>query len=52
MTQTLTLETTVIQRETRRIADMLFVPTESLVLAGVRTPMTWLRFLGCGPACP
>jgi hypothetical protein len=33
MAQTLTLETTVIQRETRRTAEILFVPADTLRLA-------------------
>lgn len=46
MAQTLTLESTVIQRETRRTADLLFVPTDGLVLAGVRTPDDVMEVLG------
>jgi hypothetical protein len=46
MAQTLTLESAVIQRETRRTADLLFVPTDSLVLAGVRTPDDVMEVLG------
>jgi hypothetical protein len=49
MAQTLTLESTVIQRETHRTADLLFVPIDSLELAGVRTPDDVEEFLGVRP---
>lgn len=38
MAQTLTLETTVVQRETRRAAEIVFVPADVLQLVGIRTP--------------
>jgi hypothetical protein len=52
MAQTLTLETTVMQRETRRTAGILFVPADSLVLAGVRTPDDVGEVLGVQPGVP
>lgn len=52
MAQTLTLETSVIQRETGRTAGILFVPTDSLVLAGVRTPIDVAEVLGVQPGVP
>jgi hypothetical protein len=52
MAQTLTLETSVIQRETGRTAGILFVPADSLVLAGVRTPIDVAEVLGVSPGVP
>jgi hypothetical protein len=52
MAQQLTLETTVIQRETRRVADILFVPADSLRLAEVRTPADLTDVLGLRPGVP
>lgn len=49
MAQTLTLETTVIQRETRRTAEILFVPAESLGLAVPRTPIDAAEIVGLQP---
>jgi hypothetical protein len=46
MAQQLTLETTVIQRETQRAAEILFVPTESLHLAGIRSEAEVTGVLG------
>jgi hypothetical protein len=52
MAQTLMLESTVVQRETRRTADIMFVPVESLRLAGVETPVEALEVLGLRPSVP
>jgi hypothetical protein len=38
MAQTLTLETTAVQRETRRAAEIVFVAAEALRLVDIRTP--------------
>jgi hypothetical protein len=46
MTQTLTLETTVVQTETRRAAEIVFVPVEALQLVGIRTPDDVTEALG------
>jgi hypothetical protein len=46
MAQTLTLETTVVQRETRRAAEIMFVPVEVLELVGIRTPGDITEALG------
>ncbi len=52
MAQTLMLETTVVQRETRRTAEILFVPAESLRLVDVRTPVDVADVLGLQPGVP
>jgi hypothetical protein len=52
MAQTLTLETTVVQRETRRTAEILFMPAESLRLVGIRTPDDIAETLGVRPGVP
>lgn len=50
MAHTLTLETTVVQRETGRIADILFVPAESLLPLGIQEPLDLAGELGCNSA--
>lgn len=52
MAQTLTLESTVVQRETRRTADIIFVPAESLQLADVPTLVDVPEILGLRPGVP
>jgi hypothetical protein len=52
MAQTLTLETTVVQRETRRTADILFVPAESLRMVDIRTPVDLTETLALRPGVP
>jgi hypothetical protein len=52
MTQALTLETTVVQRETRRAADILFVPAESLRMVGIRSVVDVTEGLGLRPGVP
>lgn len=49
MAQTLTLESTVIQRETGRTAEILFVPAASLRLADIRTPNDLAEGVGLQP---
>lgn len=46
MAQTLTLETTVVQNETRRAAEIVFVPAEALQLIGIRTSADVTETLG------
>ncbi|HXQ00333.1 MAG TPA: hypothetical protein VN845_09770 [Solirubrobacteraceae bacterium] len=52
MAQTLTLETTVVQRETHRSVEIVFAPAESLRLVGVRTPIDMAEILGLRPGVP
>ncbi len=52
MAQTLTLETAVVQLETRRAADILFVPAESLRLVNVRTLVDVTEVFGLRPGVP
>jgi hypothetical protein len=49
MAQTLTLETTVIQRETRRTAEILFVPADTLRLADLQAPFDAAEIVGLQP---
>ncbi len=51
MAQTLTLETTVIQRETRRTAEILFIPKETLRLADLQAPRA-AEIVGLQPGVP
>ena len=52
MAQTLTLETTVIQRETRRTAEILFVPADTLRLADLQAPFDAAEIVGLQPGVP
>jgi hypothetical protein len=52
MAQTLTLETTVIQRETRRTAEILFVPADTLRLADLQAPFDVAEIVGLQPGVP
>lgn len=52
MAQTLMLENTVVQRETRRTADIIFVPAATFELAGVLTPVDAFELLELQPGAP
>ena len=52
MAQTLTLETTVIQRETRRTAEILFVPADTLRLVDLQAPFDAAEIVGLQPGVP
>jgi hypothetical protein len=52
MAQTLTLETMVIQQETRRTAEILFVPAATLRLADLQLPIDAAEIVGLQPGVP